>query len=251
MAIATLGRTGFEDSTIPVPGKSEFGMDTLTRKMVGVVSGLEAYVASLNQGATYVFNGVVFYLQSWMSDDATPIASVTLSYKGLKTDGTPIPDIQTDIASAVGRITKSYLHANGGLGITLRNRVLWRYGITNPVSGVVEDEIVATRPVYTVSATAEFLYHAVESRYRYIRTGRPSAPEYDAVESSYVPEVEEARITTSDGATYAKSDMSSLDLLPEPHTRVVSWSNKNVIGSPYFECEEVVRLELVDPDDIS
>lgn len=251
MAVASLGRTGFEDVTIPVPGKSEFGMDTLTRRMTGYIGGLEAFIQGLAQGATFPFGGTLFYLQSWQPDDSTPVASVTLNYKGLKPGGTPIPDIQTDIVSTVGRATKSYLDQNGGNGITLRDKILWKFGyyppniIPTPIPPV--DEIIGKRPVWTTSANLEFIYHAVESRYRYIQTGRPAAPKYTEVLSDYVPKIEEARVTTSDGMTYGIDNIIVFNMTPVLHTRVVSWSSKAVLGSPYFECEDIVRLELVDP----
>lgn len=242
-----LGRHGFEDAFVAVPGKSEFGMDTLVRKMQGWVGengeNLEAFLATLHQADTHVAAGITFYLQSWLPDDVTPIASVMLNYKGLRDGGTPIPDVQTDIVSAVGRITKSYLDENDGLGITLRNTKV--YALVNP-----EAETFFLRPVYTVSASSEFEYKAVETRYRYIKEGQPSEPEHTTVQSSFVPTVEKIRIQTSDGMTYGRERILSLDMVPVAYERVVSWSCKNVIGSPYFECEEVIRKELVDPDEL-
>lgn len=249
--IATLGSTGFQDASIPAAGKSEFGMDTLQRKMTGYIGNLEAYLATLAQGLIYTFNGTPFYLQSWEPDNATPVATVLLNYKGLAVGGTPVPDIQTEVVSAIGRMQRSYLQHNGGLGISIRNKQSGTVGVVNPVSGQVELERILSAPIYTVSATMEFTYHAVESRYRYITTGRPSEPEYDTVESDYVPAMEEVRINTSDGATYGRGQLLSFNMTPELRTRVVAWTNKNVIGSPFFEVEEVVRLELVDPEEFA
>lgn len=244
-----LGRVGFEDVAIAAPGKSEFGMDTLTRRVQGQSSLLLDYLISLHQGDTYSVGDNIFFLQSWQPDDATPIATVTLNYKGLVEGGTPRPDVQSGVVSAMGRMQRSYLGFNDGLGITLRNTAGWKYGVVNPVSGIVQDEIVFTRPVYTVSATMEFTYHAVETQYRYVTEGRPSAPRYEEVESDYNPVMEEIRINTSDGATYGRGQLNAFNMTPELHTRVVDWSNKEVIGSPFFEVEETVRLELVDPEE--
>lgn len=250
--LAQLGRTGFEDSMIPVPGKSEFGMDTLTRKLEGYVGEdgelLQDFIVSLNQGDTYTFRDVLFYLQTWSCDDSTPVATVTLNYKGLKPGGTPEPDIQTDTVSTVGRITRSYLDQNGGNGITLRYKILWKFSYFQPTLEEAQtDEQVAKRALYITSATLEFLYHAVETRYKYITEGRPSGPRYTEVVSDYVPVMEEARIVANDGMVYPKNDLPAFNMTPVLHPRVVSWSSKNTIGSPYFECEDVVRLELADP----
>lgn len=251
MSLTGLGRTGFEDRHIPAPGKSEFGMDTLIRELQGFVGEngelLKAFLATLGQGDTYTIGENIFYLQSWQPNNATPIGSVTLNYKGLRDGGTPIPDVQTDIVSASGRITRSYLDENGGFGRIFRNRA--GGSINTTVSGAVVSQLVLSSPVYTVSATCEFLYHAVESRYRYISEGQPDEPENTEVQSSYVPEIEEARISTSDGMVYPRSNLVAFDMEVEPRTRVVSWSAKNVLGSPYFEVEEIVRLELVDPEE--
>lgn len=243
MSQALLGDVTFRDRHVPAVGKSEFGMDTLTRIMEGHASLLVAFLASLHQGDTYLIGETIFYLQSWEPDNSTPVASVMLNYKGLRDGGTPVPDVQTDIVSAVGRITKSYLDENDGLGITLRNTKV--YALVNP-----EAETFFLRPVYTVSASAEFEYKAVETRYRYIKEGQPSEPENTTVQSSFVPTVEKIRIQTSDGMTYGRERILSLDMVPVAHEKIVSWSCKNVIGSPYFECEEVVRKELVDPDEL-
>lgn len=249
MAVTGLGRIGFEDVSIPAFGKSEFGMDTLVRTMQGHSELLLDFLASLHQGDTHAIGDNFFYLQSWEPDKATPVSTVTLNYKGLSQGGTPTPDISTEVVSTMGRMQRSYLGFNGGLGITVRNREGGSIGVVNPVSGAVERQLVLTSPVYTVSATLEFTYHAVESRYRYVTTGRPSGPRYTEVESDYVPAPEEMRITTSDGATYGRGQLLAFNMTPELHTRVVAWTNRSVIGSPYFEVEEVVRLELVDPEE--
>lgn len=250
MAVTGLGRIGFEDVSIPAFGKSEFGMDTLSRTMQGHSELLLDFLASLHQGDTYSIGDNLFYLQSWEPDKATPVSTVTLNYKGLSQGGTPQPDVQTEIVSAVGRISKSYLDQNGGLGITLRNREGGSIGVVNPVSGLVERQLVLLSPVYTTSATSEFLYHAVETRYRYIKEGQPSEPENTEVQSSYIPEIEEIQISTNDGMTYGRERILSLDMEPVLHERVVSWSSRHVIGSPFWECEDVVRKELVDPNSI-
>lgn len=241
--ITYIGNSEFDDICLPLKKKNEFGIDTFVRRVKGRRTAAEAFAASLAQGQAYQ----EYFLQTWEPDEDDPVwATFTLLYKGLLT-GTPPVDVQTDIRSAVGRVTKSYLNQNGGKGITLRNRVLWKFQYNIPSEPLAFDEQIATRPVYTTSATLEFLYHAVESRYRYVTVGPNLHPQHSEVASDYVPVLEEARIATSDGMTYGIDNLPAFNMTPVLHTRVESWSSKNVIGTPYYECEDIVRLELVDP----
>lgn len=250
MSVALLGRTGFEDMFAPAKGKSEWGMDTLTRKMCGARSGLDTFIAGLTQGDIY--QG--YFLQTWDINDDADVAIVTLEYKGLITGGTPKPDIQNNIVSAVGRASKSYLDQNSGLGITLRSIVLWKFQYAAPETIGDLDVHVGTRIVYTQSATLEYTYHATESRYRYISVGNLGGPRYTSSASSYTPTIERARYTTSDGMTYGRDNASvvaALGISPRLTEKVVSSISRPVIGSPYYECEDIVRRELVDPAEVS
>lgn len=250
MSVALIGRTGFEDMFAPAKGKSEWGMDTLTRKMEGARSELDAFIAGLTQGD--VFEG--YYLQTWDPNDDPDVAQVTLEYKGLITGGTPKPDITNNIVSAVGRASKSYLDQNAGLGIILRTIVLWKFQYAVPLTIGDLDTVVGKRQVYTQSATLEYSYHAVESRYRYISIGNLGGPRYTSVQSSYTPTIERARYSTSDGMTYGRDNagvVAALGISPRLTEKVVSSVSRPVIGSPYFECEDIVRRELVDPAEVA
>lgn len=250
MSIATLGRVGFEDMFTPAKGKSEWGMDTLTRKMCGARSGLETFIAGLTQGDIY--QG--YFLQTWDPNDDPDVAVVTLEYKGLITGGTPKPKITTNIVSAVGRASKSYLDQNAGLGIILRTIVLWKFQYAVPLTIGDLDTVVGKREVYTQSATLEYSYHAVESRYRYISIGNLGGPRYSFVTTTYTPSIEKAIYSTSDGMKYGRDNASvvaALGISPQLREKVVSSVSEPVIGSPYYECEDIVRLELVDPSEVA
>ena len=84
------GDSTFQDEHEPVPGKTEWGMDTLTRTMAGGQPKLVAFVQGLSQGSSYTFNGNVYYLQTWEPDNGQVFPRVTLNYKGL-TGGIPTP----------------------------------------------------------------------------------------------------------------------------------------------------------------
>ena len=92
-AVTTITYTGdyaFEDEFEPVPGKSEWGMDTLTRVMAGGQPNLVAFMEGLSQGQSYTFNGNVYYLQTWQPDGGQVYPRVTMNYLGL-VGGIPAP----------------------------------------------------------------------------------------------------------------------------------------------------------------
>lgn len=240
MSLATLsalGRTTFEDANIPVPGKSEFGMDTLTRKMTGYVGGLASFVSSLAQGQTFNFGGALFYLQTWQPDEGTPVSSVMLNYKGVK--GTPLPIIESEIISASGAKSADYTSENSGKGRIYRQNVV--YG-----TGTQSNVIVATQDIYTTGAQIEFTYDAAQSTYRYINVGKPTGPRYSALDITHTPKIKTARVTTADGASYGILAPIALgpSLVPAPRLVVAGFASRPVVGSPYYECQDTVRQEL-------
>lgn len=258
--LASLGDTTFRDATIPAPSKSEFGMDTLTRHVEGFVGedgeNLQAFIESLNQGDTYDFGGVLFYLQTWSPDEGTPICTVTLNYKGLKPGGTPETDIQTEIAPASGSISANWSTENDELGRIYRNEpiTLFQFGPPDPLPGVgdpvILDRVIIKRDIYATGATMEFTYDAVQTTYRYVTEGRPNAPRYFQVDIPRVPVIKKSRITISDGTVYGTNAPGAVlvDLTPLVLNRVVGFSSHHVIGSPYYECEDTVRRELGEGD---
>jgi hypothetical protein len=73
---------GFTEQALPSLSKSEFGIDTLTRKFKGPATKLVSYLAGLRQGSQPSgYSG--FYLQTWSVDDNAIFPCVTLLYKGL------------------------------------------------------------------------------------------------------------------------------------------------------------------------
>lgn len=240
MSVAVLGNVAFQDICVPLKGKSEWGMDTLTRKMSGARSLAEAFNATLFQGQYYNF----YFLQTWDWDENPNVATVTLNYKGLLTGGTPLPDAQTEVVSAVGTSSKTFTDENDGLGRFYRKDLIASTGEEPPI-GSFGTSVEFTRSRYALSATMEFTYKTTETRYRYINVGEPYRAQYSATRGGETPYIERARITTSDGGVLPRTPWETFfELTPVESTKLVSFSHKQVIGTPYWEAEDVLRKIL-------
>lgn len=238
-----IGNAEFDDVFEPIKGKNEWGIDTLTRKVRGARPLAAAYLAGLTQGQR-LSDSEEYYLQSWEPDDNPIWAEITLNYKGLLY-GTPLPDIQNEITPAVGQISKNFATENFGKGRIYRKQPLWKLALLD-FAGETVDEVVATRDVYTTGASMEFTYDAIQTVYRYISEGRPTAPRFYTVDIPRIPTIKRARIVTADGAVYGRNapGLLTADLEPIPFTRVVGFVSKNIFGTPFWECQDTVRREL-------
>lgn len=244
MSLAILGDGTFRDSCVPLKGKTEWGMDSLTRKLTGARSLAEAFIATLAQGQA--FQG--YNLQTWDTDDNPQVATITLSYKGLLAGGTPTPRSETQIMQASGSASISFATENEGIGRAYRTIPLYTQPTQLDNTGQVQTSVViGRRLVYTTGAQVEFLYNAVQSVYSYIAQGRPVAPRYEHVLSDYVPVVIEARGLTADGSVFGKNQGIFGAFNIRVIERVIGFNVTEVIGSPYFECQDTVRKELGIP----
>lgn len=245
MSLANLGSCTFQDVYAPAKGKSEWGMDTLTRRLSGARSLLDAYIATLAQGQVY--QG--YYLQSWQPDEDPVVANITLEYKGLLTGGTPTPTQETEIVSAVGRTTKDY-STEGTVGLVNLGRLYANTLIAStgeaPAPGDFGTSVQFIKKRYALSAYMEFTYKSPQTIYRYISVGRPVAARFSSVGFDYTLIIEDARIVTSDGMIFSgRTQENFFDLTPVAENKVVSFMAKPVIGSPYWECQDIIKLELV------
>jgi hypothetical protein len=237
--ILLIGVADFDDICLPAAGKNEWGVDTLVRKMKGARSLLSDFLSSLSQGDTYGS----YYLQTWEPDDDPVLATVTLTYKGLF-DGIPEEDVQTEIQAAAGSCSKNYLRENDGKGRVYATGVLAQFGPVAPGPGEYGTTVKWTYTKYATAANMDFTYDAVQSTYRYITASKPSGPSHTTIDISLTPVVKRVRITTDTGAIYGLDMAGFFDLAPVEILTVVGFSSKHIIGTPYYECVDVVRKEL-------
>lgn len=211
------GDGSFQDKYEPVPGKSEWGMDTLKRGMQGSQPNLKLFVAGLSQGQVFVFNFNTYYLQTWECDDEQVFPTVTILYKGLVA-GIPAPFV-------TGRTVEQSSSATTNTAISTTY-----FDFTSQSS--VTKNLVGTRNTR---------YLTREATWKYITVGRPSSPTYNTLDVAYTPEVIESIITTDGGVSWNSNAPSGLATALAPSINVVSTTNTSpVVGSPYFENEDNV-----------
>lgn len=250
MSTAILGSGIFLDLYAPLKGKSEWGMDTLTRKLTGARSLAAAFIATLRQGDPYGAdangNGA-YFLQTWDADDDPVKATITLNYKGLQPGGTPVTKATTQIVSSVGQ-TEADFSTEGEVGGFPQGR-LYRHDLVWSVtsSDTLSDfgtTVKGFRDRYALSARFDFTYRAVQTTYLYITLGRPAAPRYTAPDIPHASVVERGRITLNDGTILPKVRAAGFNLVPVIIDENISFEAVPVIGSPFFECTDVARRTL-------
>lgn len=196
------GNVRFEEQGEPVPGKSEWGVDTLTRKFRGAAFLLAAYIATLRQGAA--FNG--FYLQTWGADDDPTFPVVTLNYKGLL-NGIPDPHPVND---------------------------------TVELSGSVSTDTPE-------KASRDFSYTADQTSWKYISVGRTGS-RFSEVQGGD-PIIRQSIITDKDGKRYPGNAPVGLvtALTVGVGNELVSHREERIIGTPWYENEDVVQRRFIIP----
>jgi hypothetical protein len=227
MSLTLIGDCTFTESTPAAPAKNDWGVDILIRKFTGAQSLRAAFEATLEQGQTYVYNGITYYLQTWSWDDRVAVSTVTLNYKGLH-DGVPPEVVINEIVGASGSTSADF---------TL--------GGTRP-QGIVYGQDAAGKDLYAIGAQMEFTYLAGQTLYRYISNGQPDGPSHSTLGFTYTPIVKRARVSTSDGATFGLLSPLAIGPALEPAviTRAVGFGSQPIFGTPYFECQDTVRTDL-------
>ena len=211
------GDGSFDDRYEPVSGKSEWGMDTLTRGMSGAQTGLVTFIQGLAQGQTYSWNGNTYYLQSWEPDNDPVFPTVTLFYKGLN-DGIPDPFVSGREMEQTSSAT-----TNAPVSITFFD---------------YESQTDVTREVMGTRTTR---YRTREATYRYIKSGRPTAPTYTTLDTAMTPIVLQSVITTDAGVSFASNAPAALATALTPSVYTETATNcVPVFGTPFFECEDNV-----------
>ncbi len=214
MAVTYVGDVAFEDAMEPRAGKSDWGMDTLTRKMKGASTLLTAFLGTLNQGDIYFYRGQNFYLQTWEADDDPVFSTVTLNHKGLRS-GIPAPaavDETTIQTTSIGADISSLSITNAD-GTTAK------------------------------TATRDIEFYCPQTTWRYITNGRPTAPTYSTIANGRSPIVIRSTITLDNGTRYTGNAPIGLvtALTPALIVKVLGPHDQPIFGTPYFECEDVVQ----------
>ena len=251
MSLTLIGDCTFAESCPPAPGKNDWGVDTLVRKLTGAQSLRAAFEATLGQGQTYSYNSVTYYLQTWQWDDRVAISTVTLNYKGLR-NGTPNPVVINEIVGASGSTSANFETKNNGLGVIYRTElVLDDQGNPKQDDGQGAPFFIGIggfkyKNIYCLGAQMEFTYNAGQTVYRYIANGQPSSPTNSALGFSYTPRIKRVRVTTNDGATFGILMPLAIGSALEPAmvVRAVGFSSQPIFGTPYFECQDTVRADL-------
>lgn len=249
MSTGLLGSGTFLDRYAPVKGKSEWGMDTLTRRLSGARTLLETFISTLAQGDAYPAGSPnPYYLQTWESDDDPNVATITLNYKGLLAGGTPTPKAVSQIVPAVGQTEADYSTEGIVQGVPLgreyRTDLIAGTGET-PGPGEYGTSIQFFRKRYALAARMEFTYRAVQTTYRYVTVGRPFGPSYVFPDIPYPAILERARIILNDGTVLPRTNWELFfGLTPAVIYKNISFICEPIIGSPWFECEDVAQQTL-------
>jgi hypothetical protein len=235
--ILITGNAAFDDICRPLKGKNEWGVDTLVRKVKGDRALAPAYIAGLAQGNTFSL-GTTYYLQAWDADEDAVWATITLNYKGLA-GGIPDAIVSNDIVRLSGTTSADYSLENGGRGRVYRKEVTYK---PFPQQNVIDAE----KDIYATGATMDFTYETGETIYRYITNGQPDAATHGTLAFAPTPRIIRARAVTSDGTSYGFSMPIAIgpSLQPAEVNRVVGFSTHPIIGTPYFECQDIVRTEM-------
>lgn len=215
--IIYVGDQAFADKYTPVSGKSEWGMDTLTRAMIGSQPLEVAFIQSLAQGQIFVWNFNNYYLQSWESDNEQVFPTVTLLYKGLN-NGIPPPFVTGETMEQTSSATTS-----------------------SPVTITFFDYETQGPLTKDVTGTRTTRYLTRSAKYKYITSARPTSPTYTTLDVPMAPIVLQSNITTDAGVNYATNAPAALATALAPSISNETTTNCSpVFGSPFFECEDSV-----------
>lgn len=211
------GSTSFEDICVPTQGKSEYGIDTVTRKMKGAAYLVTQFLASLQQGQAFNFRSVsatditqvfggggtgIVYLQTWQSDDDPVYPTVSLNYKGLLAGSPPKPQ--------------------GTSELTLQSCTVSCASPTN--------------------ASRDITYYSPQTSWKYISNGRVTTQQNQEVTGNS-PEIFSSVIRNADGTVYFGNAPVGLVTALTPAVvfgKLMNLQCTPVWGTPFYEVDEVV-----------
>lgn len=220
--IVFTGHVEFRDVKTPAPSKDEWGLDVLERTVRGPGKYFEAYGAALKQGDVY---GQHFYLQSWRPIEHAIFPGWQLTYKGVRAGALPTALPVTSFSELV-----STVEAND-LEVTYQGKTI-------------------------ISASKEVKYIAPTTTYRYISRGRPTTPRYGAVDTNQPIQNIDSRtvvtllddsvtppVTSTMTLTGAAPAAVATALAGSPVVFVIGPTFEPILGTPYYECQEVVQMK--------
>lgn len=206
-----IGRTAFSENSNPQISEVQWGLDSLTRTFIGATPLLDAFIAGLNKGSSYSYNGDTYYLIDWSPNGDPLWPVVTLNYLG-QSNGTPPPVGDDDWS--VQSIT---------------------VGATVPTDDPDAD------PGTTMEATRDIEYIAFQTTWRYIREVRPSGAEVGHPSSAFNPIILRSKITTSTGNTYSGANAPAglvSALTPAIVDITLALNATEIYATPFFEITE-------------
>lgn len=225
------GHCEFRDIIIPIPGKDEWGVDTLQRTVQGPASRIAQFNKTLKQGATYKdANGNTFFLQTWQPIEHKCFPGAHISYKGLINDALPDPIPSTTNDEKISIITA------GNLQITM---------------GSEED---GTERII-IGGTREIKYVSTTTIWRYVSRGEPKGRKFENVRGN----VRQPMLITRGSVIYAEYEDGGSQryvgsapaalataLFVTPYVETTGPSFFPIIGTPFYECEEICAYRYPD-----
>lgn len=244
------------DLHVPVAGKNEWGVDTLRRHVSGTPMQVEAFEKLLAVGQKFQHRGHEFYLQTWEPDENAVFPVLSLFYKGLMR-GIPEPLVSTNVVELTatrqavitdGANTYTYVRYLEYTGSEMRYRYIAEqrptkasYTIitnsTTPPLSIAKPYISSGLGVRGTTATAG-VGTGGRSALGIGQAGNRSAIEN--TEWTILKDTLTLNGVTLPDPTYTRNS----PLLFKKRTIAVLVGTENIFGSPYWECEDMVRQIL-------
>lgn len=213
-----IGRTAFAENSQPQLTEAQWGLDNLTRTYIGAAPLLSAFLASLNKGGSYTYNGDLYYLIDWSPNGDPLWPTVSLNYLGLS-NGNPPPVGDDDWAPQ---------------------------SITITATVPSDDPNADPGTTMTVERTIDYI--AFQTTWKYITLTRPATVQIGTTSQIFYPIILRSRITTSTGNTYAGQNAPA-DLVaattPGLGATLISLTVEEIYATPFFQCTETIALLLV------
>lgn len=204
------------DRHTPIPGKDEWGMDTLQRTMYVPAPILDTWFGARRQGEVFTYLGVQYFLQTFQPSPTPPDTEFSMLYKGLSR-GLPNPLPANDRVELVSTLS-------------------------------ADDLSVSYQGKTITSASSQVRYDAPQTTWRYIANSMPTTPRNLGVKGSGLQVLsEETTLSFDDGTTQVLAGSApaavSTALFRTPVIFNIGPSAVPIIGTPYWEAVELAQLK--------